>query len=532
MNNEKENLVNADTENEPLAETDYLSDDSLRDFEANQHIEEEKPFVKSKKIYIIGGLLALSVVFVLIWLYATRNSGGGKPVPAPRNVSFGETDAGNDAMNTGEQSLNISPEQLEAASLKIVTVGEELNQATSATAATGVVQPNDYKETPVMSLVGGVVRRINAELGQFVRAGQTIAVIYSDELAIVESSYLSKRAEVDEADKRFKRAGKLTDIAAESRSELDAATAAVQIAEADHIEHLSYFRRTEKLLEIGAVSREEFEMARAKHEIAQAKLVEAKSRLERAQKLLNINPARRAELDNALTQLKSSQAELASMKQKLLVLGLSAQKVSSLTSTNQISSELPISSPVSGTITARKINQGEIVAANAELLTVTNLSTVWVIGQVYEKDLSKLRTGSGASVTTDAYPGEIFRGNVSYIDPNLDQNTRTAQVRIELPNESEKFKVGMYVNIAFATLGGAENTVPTVPIEAVQTINNQQIVFLATENPTVFIMKPVKIGAEAKGIYPVLEGLFVGDKIVTEGSFLLRAEWQKSHLSS
>ncbi len=528
MNNEKENLIDADLPNEPFEETyddDYLSDDSLRE------VEDEKPLVKSRKIYIIGGLIALSVAFVLIWLYATRNSSVGKAVPAPRNVSFGETDTGNDAQTTGEQTITISPEQLKAANLKIVTVGEELSVESSATSATGVIQPNDYKETPVMSLVGGVVRRINAELGQFVRAGQTIAVIYSDELAAVESSYFSKRAEVDEADKRYKRAGKLTDIAAESRSELDAAAAAVKIAEADHIEHLSHFNRTEKLLEIGAVSREEFEMARAKHETAQAKLVEAKSRFERAQKLLNINPARRAELDNALTQLRSSQAELASMRQKLLVLGLPVQKVDSLTSTTQISSELPIASPVSGTITARKVNQGEIVAANAELLTVTNLSTVWVIGQVYERDLGKLRTGSGATITTDAYPGEVFRGNVSYIDPNLDQNTRTAQVRIELPNEGEKFKVGMYVNIAFATLGGAENTVPTVPIEAVQTINNQQIVFLATENPTVFIMKPVKIGAESKGLYPVLEGLFVGDKVVTEGSFLLRAEWQKFHSS-
>ena len=314
MNNEKENLVNADLQNESLDETyqdEYLPDDSLRE------VENEKPLVRSRKIYIIGGLIALSVAFVLIWLYATRNSSGGKPVPAPRNVSFGETDTENNALNSGEQTITISPEQLKAANLKIVTVGEELSVESSATSATGVVQPNDYKETPVISLVGGVVRRINAELGQFVRAGQTIAVIYSDELASVESNYLSKRAEVDEADKRYGRAGKLTDIAAESRSELDAATAAVNIAEADHIEHLSHFNRTIKLLEIGAVSREEFEMARAKHETAQAKLIEAQSRLERAKKLLNINPARRAELDNALTQLRSSQAELASMRQKI-----------------------------------------------------------------------------------------------------------------------------------------------------------------------------------------------------------------------
>ena len=152
-----------------------------------------------------------------------------------------------------------------------------------------------------------------------------------------------------------------------------------------------------------------------------------------------------------------------------------------------------------------------------------------MIGQVYEKDLGKLRVGSGASVTTDAYPGQVFRGNITYIDPNLDQNTRTAQVRIELPNPDQKFKIGMYVNIALATVGGSENTVPTVPKEAVQNINNQQIVFVATENPNVFILRPVKIGAETGGLYPVLEGLTVGEKIVTEGSFLLRAEWQKTN---
>ena len=119
------------------------------------------------------------------------------------------------------------------------------------------------------------------------------------------------------------------------------------------------------------------------------------------------------------------------------------------------------------------VNNGEIIPANKELLKVTNLSTVWVIGQIYEKDLGKLRVGSGASVTTDAYPGQVFRGNITYIDPNLDQNTRTAQVRIELPNPDQKFKIGMYVNIALATVGGSENTVPTVPKEAVQNINNQ-----------------------------------------------------------
>jgi multidrug efflux pump subunit AcrA (membrane-fusion protein) len=89
----------------------------------------------------------------------------------------------------------------------------------------------------------------------------------------------------------------------------------------------------------------------------------------------------------------------------------------------------------------------------------------------------------------------------------------------------------MYVNVAFATLGGAESMVAVVPANAVQNINNQQVVFVAVNEANVFSMRPVRLGPEASGRYPVLEGVSVGDRIVIDGSFLLRAEWLKSHPS-
>jgi multidrug efflux pump subunit AcrA (membrane-fusion protein) len=87
----------------------------------------------------------------------------------------------------------------------------------------------------------------------------------------------------------------------------------------------------------------------------------------------------------------------------------------------------------------------------------------------------------------------------------------------------------MYVNVAFATIGGSESTAPVVPAAAVQNIDNRQIVFLATSDPNVFAMRPVRLSPEINGYYTVLEGLNVGDRVVTEGSFMLRAEWLKSH---
>jgi multidrug efflux pump subunit AcrA (membrane-fusion protein) len=87
----------------------------------------------------------------------------------------------------------------------------------------------------------------------------------------------------------------------------------------------------------------------------------------------------------------------------------------------------------------------------------------------------------------------------------------------------------MYVNVAFAALGSAGSIVPVVPVAAVQNMGNQPVVFVATGNPNVFAMRFVRLGAESNGYYPVLEGLSVGDRVVTAGSFMLRAEWLKSH---
>jgi RND family efflux transporter MFP subunit len=244
-------------------------------------------------------------------------------------------------------------------------------------------------------------------------------------------------------------------------------------------------------------------------------------------KLVEIGAASREELEQATTKLRTAEAQVASQRQRLLLLGLPSQRIDQLKSSAQVSSEVSLPAPVSGTVISRTVNPGEVITADKELLRVSDLSSVWVIAQVYEKDLGKIRIGSGASVTSDAYPGRVFRGQVSYIDPAIDQTTRTAQVRVELANPGQLLKIGMFLNVAFATMGPSEVTTPIVPRIAVQNINNQQVVFVATKDSNVFGMRAVRLGVEANGFFPVLEGLTVGEQIVTDGSFLLRAEWLK-----
>jgi RND family efflux transporter MFP subunit len=403
-------------------------------------------------IVAVVAVLAVAAIALLLWRFIPRDS-GGRPVPAPRSLGPDQTSNQGNNPTPGESTLTLGPGQAQRAGIKIEAVGEQISTAATGQQTTGVVQPNSYRETPVMSLVGGIVRSVGAELGQSVRKGQTIAVVSSNDLAEAQTKYLTVLAELDE--------------------------------------HHKHHARTEKLVEIGAASREELEMASSK--------------------------------------LKAAESELANQRQRLLLLGLSSQRISALRSASQVSSEVSLSAPASGSVTSRSVNSGEVIQASKELLRITDLSSVWVVGQVYEKDLGKVHIGSGANITTDAYPGRVFRGQVSYVDPKVDPQTRTAQARIELANPGQQLKIGMYVNVDFAALGGGRSTVAIVPVAAVQNMGNQQVVFVATSDPNVFAMRPVRLAPESNGFYPVLEGLSVGDRIVTEGSFMLRAEWLKSH---
>ena len=409
------------------------------------------------RVVVAVALFAAACAALLFWWLNRSGGDSGRVVTAPRTVTFDQPSAPADGAASGaapgEATLQVAADAAARAGLKVEPVGEQLAPEAAQQAATGVVQANAYRSTPVVSLVGGRLVSVAAEAGQEVRRGQQLAVIFSDELAMVQSRYLSAQAELEE--------------------------------------HHQHHARTIRLLEIGAASREEFEQA--------------------------------------TSVLKKAEAEAAAQRQRLLLLGLTPQRVAALRGPAQVSSEVSLPAPTGGTVISRAANPGEVVEANKEILRVADLSNVWVVGQVFERDLARVRTGSGASVTSEAYPGRIWRGRVTYVDPQLDPATRTAQVRVEVANPGQALKLGMFVNVGFGALGTAEATAPTVPSSAVQTVGGRTVVFLATNDPNTYVVRPVRLGSESSGRFPVLEGLHVGDRVVTDGSFLLRAEWLKLH---
>jgi hypothetical protein len=182
-------------------------------------------------------------------------------------------------------------------------------------------------------------------------------------------------------------------------------------------------------------------------------------------------------------------------------------------------------------VTERLANVGQNVDPASKLFTVIDLSTVWVVADVYEQDFSRVRVGSEAVVTTPAYPARALRGRVSYIDPQVNPATRTAKVRVEVPNPRSDLRLGMYADVVIT--GGAGSTVALIPRRAVQHVGDRTVVYVANAKaPGTFVEREVRLGPASGGQVEVTAGVEPGDLIVSEGSFSVRAERERLGLRS
>ncbi|MGH7359736.1 MAG: efflux RND transporter periplasmic adaptor subunit, partial [Candidatus Rokuibacteriota bacterium] len=196
----------------------------------------------------------------------------------------------------------------------------------------------------------------------------------------------------------------------------------------------------------------------------------------RTQKLAEIGAASQQELEEVTAVHTSHATELEAARLRLMLLGLSREHVATLVSPTEVVSEIVVPAPIDGIVTGRTANLGQVVGMGQELFVVTDLSEVWVVGDLYEQDFASVGVGSETVVTAAAYPGLSLRGRVAYVDPRVDPGTRTAKVRVEVPNADGRLRLGMYVSLAFTTRGGARTLV--VPRSAVQVLGERHVVYL------------------------------------------------------
>lgn len=207
-------------------------------------------------------------------------------------------------------------------------------------------------------------------------------------------------------------------------------------------------------------------------------------------------------------------------RKKLTRWGIDSAQIEAIKHRGQAIDYLPILSPVSGTVTEKHIVAGSAAKQGARLLRLSDLSSVWVEGEIYESDLPWLKVGMIANITLPELPGHSYSARVTYIDSTLNPQTHSAVVRVELSNSDGLLRPNMFANMDLQADLGERMLVPE---QAVIYSGDQRIVFIDQGNGRL-LPKRIKTGLRNNNMIEVLEGLAVGDMVVTSGNFLIAAE--------
>jgi Cu(I)/Ag(I) efflux system membrane fusion protein len=226
--------------------------------------------------------------------------------------------------------------------------------------------------------------------------------------------------------------------------------------------------------------------------------------------------------------LRSAESLAQASRERLSLWGLDREQIDRIARTRQPEVDLVVRSPAGGTVLEKKVVQGEYVAAGQDLFLLADLSRLWLSAKVYEEELGGIRVGQPAIVRFPAFPGRDFHGQIRFIDPVLDPATRTAGVRVELPNPGGLLKPGMF---AIAELRVDLGRGLAIPRSAVLDTGVRQIVYVEVA-PGRFAGREVRLGAPAGDQVQVVSGLAEGERVVTSANFLIDSQSQLATGSS
>ncbi len=444
----------------------------------------------------VAGLAIIAIVLALLW--ARREPSAVSPGRAEQQEASGEKAAGgddDDEAASGEVALD--PETLAALDIQVEAV--TTRAAVAPLAVTGTVEANAEREQQVVSLISGSLASVNVSLGDRVGRGAVLATVRSPQIAELQGQLYEARSKLDLATANVRRVR-----TSANRAGVISAKAKLDLAQ-------KTFDRKQRLVELGASPRKELEEAQADFDTAKAEYD------------YQSNVALSREVQEAESERDAAQATVDRLTQQLASLGASADGRTPL---------VWVTAPVSGVVRKREVNPGAAVQEGTLLFTVADTSSVWVIANVPETLVKTLRVGVPAEVRSPALGDEVRRGQVSFIDPQLDTETRTARVRVQLPNAGEALKPGMFVNVTFRVYPTSEEAGEAegeealfVPEPAVQRTGDRAFVFVPEEDePGHFLVKDVEVGEEVDGYVRIVSGLDEDDRVVTKGAFALKSK--------
>jgi membrane fusion protein, heavy metal efflux system len=251
----------------------------------------------------------------------------------------------------------------------------------------------------------------------------------------------------------------------------------------------------------------------------------AKNNRDRVKLLVDKKIAARKDILQAETDYQMAHTELHTDEERLTLYGLAPANLDKPARNRPL---LPVRAPIGGVITEKHAIVGELADPSRSLYTVADLSTVWVMVDINEKDLSRVRKGQKAIVTVGSFPDLKFGGRINHIADTVDETTRTVKARVEVRNSGRKLKPEMFATVELALPADAP-PVLSVPEEALQGLDGTKVLFV-TENGTVFKPRPVETGRTSGGRVEITGGLGEGERYAVKGGFLLKSELKKGDL--
>ncbi len=373
----------------------------------------------------------------------------------------------------GAENNTHSAEQITVAPDIQRAIGLKVLPAKEQTLTTGLqvngqIEAIPGKTAEVNAPVSGRVLRLSVQPGQAVKSGQSLTVLDSSEIRTLAVE--TERAQ------------------AQGRTQIAQAQAQLRLAQ-------SNYERAKELVNLKISPRKDYEVAEA--ELRQAE----------------------TELEAARTQLKLSNALLNNRLAQLGQRGVSARS----------DGRVVLASPITGMVADQKVTAGEAVEPGKMLFKVVSLGQVWATAQVYEKDLSRVQVGQPVEVVTQSYPGKIFKGRISSLDSTINPETRTLAVRAILNIPGGLLKPAMFATLRLTT-GKRSQPVTVIPRSAVLDIDGKPVVYV--QNGDAFEPIQVILGQSDGPWIEVKDGVFPGDRVVSERAFQLRAQALKGGTSA
>ena len=259
---------------------------------------------------------------------------------------------------------------------------------------------------------------------------------------------------------------------------------------------------------------------------------------ERAKRLVEAKAISSGEFQSREGDYLSRRAAVQAAERALRLYGDSAGEIARLRAAVEADGATPagaprvvLRAPFDGRVIDRKVTPGSLVEASQPILTIADLSSVWVFLQAFEKDLPLLREGLPVVIRADAYPQDTFHGRIDFLGGVVETATRSVRVRATVKNPGEKLRPGMFAKaqVAISRPQSETREVVAVPQSALQTLEGRTVVFVRT-GPGVFARRIVEMGHTFEEFTEILGGVKLGEEIVTEGSFVLKSEFAKAML--